>query len=137
MRDFQIPPIGTRVAVQTESSIAWMNFPKPPIIGVVSESNPWDKPNTFRLTRREDVFARHHPESVIAIGMVKSLIILEPNQSDIVEAGGSGPKTYQIEGSNDNLYTVVLDGNKASCNCQAGTHGRLCKHVKAARLLQV
>lgn len=137
MRDFQIPPIGTRVEVQTESSIAWMNFPKPSIIGVVSESNPWDKPNTFRLTRREDVFARHHPESVIAIGMVKSLTILEPNQSDITEASGSGPKTFQIEGSNDSLYTVVLDGNKASCNCQAGTHGRLCKHVKAARLLQV
>lgn len=113
-----------------------MNFPKPSIIGVVSESNPWDKPNTFRLTRREDVFAKHHPESVIAINMVKSLVILEPTQSDIIGADDPGPKTFQIEGSNDSLYTVILDGIKASCNCQAGTHGRLCKHVKAARELQ-
>ena len=135
MSDFTIPPIGTRVAVETFSTIEWMNFPRPPIVGIVSVSNPWDKPDTFRVTNREDVFAKGHPESVISIHRVKSLEILgtlhDPDATNIPSPAQT--KTFEIQGSKDNIYTVVIDGEKSSCNCQAGSHGRLCKHVKTAR----
>lgn len=141
MTDIKVPPIGTRVEVETFSTIEWMNFPKPPIIGIVSISNPWDKPGTFRLTNREDVFGKSHNESTISVDRVKSLKILgtsrEPENPEAANIpNASTAKTFDIKGSKDNLYVVTLDGDKFNCTCSAGAFGRLCKHVKAAREMQ-
>lgn len=141
MDEIKVPPIGTRVEVETFSTIPWMNFPKPPIVGIVAHSNPWDKPGTFRVVAREDVFGKTHYESTITLERVKSLKVLgtstEPENPDAANIPDpSKAKTFEIKGSKDNIYIVTLDGEKASCTCQAGSHGRLCKHVKAARELQ-
>jgi hypothetical protein len=113
-----------------------MNFPKPAIVGIVAPSNPWDQPGTFKITNREDALARHKHDSVISIERVKSLKILDskPNQESPME---NAVNTFEIKGSKGDIYTVVLDGEKASCNCQAGSHGRLCKHIKTARQMQI
>jgi hypothetical protein len=131
-----IPAIGTRVSVETQYTIEWMNFPKPAIVGVIAPSNPWDQPGTFRVVDREDVFARHKHESVISIDRVKSLTILDPKavQEPTTQ---SNLNSFEIKGSKGDLYTVVIDGDKASCNCQAGSHGRLCKHIKTARQMVI
>lgn len=138
MDEIKVPPIGTRVEVETFSLIEWMNFPKPPIIGIVTHSNPWDKPGTFRVTHREDVMGKSHFESTISVDRVKSLKILgtskEPENPDAANIPDpKSAKTFEIKGSKDNVYIVTLDGDKHSCTCPAGSHGRLCKHVKAAQ----
>ena len=140
MSEIKVPPIGTRVEVETFSTIEWMNFPKPPLIGIVAIGNPWDKPGTFRIVNREDVFGKTHFESVIAVDRVKSLKVLgtskDPENPDAANIPDPvKAKTFQIKGSKDNVYVVTLDGDKASCNCSAGQFGRACKHVKAAREL--
>lgn len=126
--------------METFSTIEWMNFPRPPIVGIVAHGNPWDKPNTFRLVSREDVFGKTHYESTIALERVKSLKVLgtsrEPENPDAANIPNpENAKTFEIKGSKDNVYIVTIDGVKSSCTCQAGSHGRLCKHVKAAREL--
>lgn len=138
MDEIKVPPIGTRVEVETFSTIEWMNFPKPPIIGIVAHSNPWDKPGTFRVTNREDVFGKTHFESTITIERVRSLKILgtskEPDNPEAVNIPAPDKaRIFDIKGSKDNVYLVTIEGDKFSCTCQAGSHGRLCKHVKAAR----
>ena len=141
MSEISIPPIGTRVEVETSYSIEWMNFPRPPVVGIVSIGNPWDKPGTFRITNREDVFGKTHFESTISIDRVKSIKVLgtstdreNPDAANIPDLEKA--ETFEIKGSKDNIYIVTIDGEKSSCTCQAGSHGRLCKHVKAARELQ-
>ena len=132
----KIPAIGTSVSVETQYSIEWMNFPKPAIVGIIAPSNPWDQPGTFKITNREDPLARHKHDSIISIDRVKRLEILDPkpNQEPSMD---NAINTFEIKGSKGDIYIVVLDGEKASCNCQAGSHGRLCKHIKTARQMQI
>ena len=139
--DIKVPPIGTRVEVETFYTIEWMNFPRPPIVGIVSISNPWDKPGTFRIANREDVFGKTHFESTIAVERVKSLKILGTSKDPENPEAANVPdpvkaETFEIKGSKDNVYMVVIDGDKSSCTCSAGKFGRPCKHVKAAREMQ-
>lgn len=127
MSKIEVPPIGTRVAVETRYSIEWMNQNLRPIVGTVAHSNSWDKPDTFRLINVE--FG--NSESVISMKWVQRITV--------VGEAGSGlsvdlkVQSFEIKGSKGDIYTVTLDGEKSSCNCQAGTHGRACKHVKTAR----
>lgn len=138
MSEITVPPIGTRIEVQTFSTIEWMNFPRAPIVGIVAHPNAWDKPETLRVVAREDAYGKSHFESTISIDRIKSLKVLgtssEPNNPDAVNI--PDPTTavvMTIEGSKGDPYTVVLDGNKASCTCQAGSRGRICRHIKIAR----
>lgn len=138
MNEIKVPPIGTRVEIETFYSIEWMNFPKPPIVGIVAHPNAWDKPETLRVVAREDVFGKTHYESTISIDRVKSLKVLgtseEPDNPNAVNVPDPTTATVmEIEGSKGDLYTVTLDGNKASCTCQAGSRGRICRHIKIAR----
>lgn len=140
MDEIKVPPIGTRIEVHTQYTIEWMNFPKPPIVGIVAHSNPWDKPGTFRVVSREDAMGKTHYESTIALDRVKSLVVLgtskDPENPDAANIPNpENAKTFEIKGSKDNIYIVTLDGDKYSCTCPAGSHGRLCKHVKAAQEL--
>ena len=130
MSKIEIPPIGTRVSVESRYDIEWMNQNLRPIVGTVAHSNAWDKPDTFRLINVE--FGLY--ESVITIGRVQTLRII----GDVVSGESVNPKvqSFEIKGSKGDIYTVTLDGEKSSCNCQAGTHGRICKHVKTAQEMQ-
>lgn len=42
-------------------------------------------------------------------------------------------KTFNITGSEGNIYSVVFDNSsghlQASCNCRAGEYKQLCKHI--------
>jgi hypothetical protein len=135
MEDIKIPRIGTRVEVLCQYSIPWMNEHVRPLVGIVSVSNPWDKPGTFRLTQVDNCI----DESVIAVKNVKSMIILgtsrEPNNP---EAGAPleesrDAKVFEVEGSKGNVYTVTIAGDQATCTCVAGSFGRDCKHIKQIR----
>ena len=44
----------------------------------------------------------------------------------------SSSKSFKIDGSKGAKYTVNFDGNKWTCSCPAGVHGRNCKHVAEA-----
>jgi hypothetical protein len=137
MSEIEVPPRGTRVEVLTRYSLEWMNQYRRPTVGIVAHSNPWDKPGTFRLIGVDNCLG----ESVINLENVEYLKVLgtsnEPNNPEA--ANIPDPKkaeTFEIKGSKDNVYIVTLDGDKSSCTCPAGTHGRQCKHVKAAREMQ-
>lgn len=131
MDKIEVPPLGTRVEVLTRYSFEWMNQYRRPTIGTVAHSNPWDEPGTFRLIGVDNCLG----ESVINKANVEYLKVLGSNQEPEVAQSVEPSKlqSFEIKGSNDNVYVVTLDGDKASCTCPAGTHGRLCKHVKAAR----
>jgi hypothetical protein len=128
MEEITVPPRGTRVEVQTQYLVPWMNQYARPTVGVVAHSNSWDKPGTFRLVGVNN--AIH--ESVISLDHVVSLRILE--ESAIKDPHeGEDPKRVEVLGSKGDVYVVMLDGNKTSCTCPAGSNGRLCRHVRQAR----
>jgi len=139
MEGFRIPANGTRVRVTTQSYYDWMNKYRRPVVGIVASSNAWDPPGTFRLVHVEGYQGRYL-ESVTSVDNVVSLEILGPLNGDQESKTSEGVEvktsTFEIKGSGDNIYVVKLDGDRFSCTCQAGAHGRLCKHVKAARELQ-
>lgn len=137
MSDFKVPPIGTRIQVETRSEYEWRNTYRKPIVGIVAHPNKWDKPGTFRLIGVENA-DNHLNESVIDTNYVVSLEVLgtstdhdNPDAANIPNPVRA--KSFEIKGSKDNVYTVTLDGDKHSCTCPAGSHGRMCKHVTAAR----
>jgi hypothetical protein len=127
-----VPPFGTRVEVLSRYSLAWMNQYRRPTVGVVSPSNSWDRPGTFRLTRVEN--PNHMGEATITRSYVQYIKVLD-NHADTTEAPlvADSAHVFEIKGSKGDIYQVTLDGPKSSCTCQAGKSGRLCKHVKAAR----
>lgn len=43
-------------------------------------------------------------------------------------------RVFEADGSNGVTYTVVLTARRALCTCMAGSEGRRCYHVVAARL---
>jgi len=133
MSDIKIPKIGTRVEVLTRFTFAWMNEYRLPTIGIVAHSNPWDKPGTFRLIGVETP-NNHIGESVIDLDYVEYLKVLGSKELS-GDADTPSPKiqSFEIQGSKGDIYVVTLDGDKSSCTCPAGTHGRACKHVKMAR----
>lgn len=137
MSEIKVPPVGTRVEVETRYTIEWMNQYRRPIVGVVAYGNPWDKPGTMRLVAIENP-DNHNNESTITLERITALTILgtsmDPNNPDAANVPNlDTAKVYEIEGSKGDLYTVVLDGEKASCTCQAGSRGRVCRHIKIAR----
>jgi len=115
-----------------------MNKNRRPIVGIVAQSNAWDKPGTIRLVHVEG-YGPRYLESVTTIArIVKFTIVGDAKGANSPEnlPSPSSLKTFEIKGSKDNVYVVKLDGSKFSCTCTAGIYGRLCKHVKAARELQ-
>lgn len=140
MDDITVPKIGTRVEVTTRYTIEWMNGYRRPTVGIVAHSNPWDKPGTFRLVAVENPENKAY-ESTIALERVESLVILgtskDPENPDAAKepVPTSHAKTFEIKGSKGNVYIVTLDDGRSSCTCPAGSHGRMCKHIKAAQEL--
>lgn len=135
--DLQIPPIGTRVEVLSRYSLDWMNQYRRPTVGIVAHSNPWDKPDTFRLVSVEGPFS-HIYDCTISLDRVEYIKILgtsmDPNNPDAVNTpNAKSSKTFEIKGSKGDIYIVTLDGEKSTCTCPAGSHGRVCKHIKAAQ----
>jgi len=133
MTEIKIPKIGTRVEVLTRYTLEWMNEYRQPTIGIVAHSNPWDQPGTFRLIGIETP-NNHIGESVINLEYVEDLKVLG-SKSLLEPTEMTSPKiqSFEIQGSKGDVYVVTIDGDKSSCTCPAGTHGRQCKHVKAAR----
>lgn len=136
--EIKVPPISTRVEVLTRYSLEWMNQYRKPTIGIVAHSNTWDKPGTFRLIGVDN----HLGESVVSIDALEYLKVLGTSRDPENPEAANIPdpvraESFEIQGSNDKVYIVTLDGEKSSCTCQAGAFGRLCKHVKTARAMQV
>lgn len=40
-----------------------------------------------------------------------------------------GGYSYRVEGSTGTLYNVDWQGSNVRCNCPAGAHDRICKHI--------
>lgn len=127
MSEIIVPPIGTKVEVLSRYSLAWMNEYRRPTVGVVAHSNSWDKPGTFRLVGTGGI-----GEAVISLSHVEYLKIIRDSNIEAEKPAGK-VGSFQIEGSKGDIYIVTLDNDKASCTCPAGSHGRACKHIKAAR----
>jgi hypothetical protein len=135
MMDIKIPARGTRVSIATKPALPWMWQFSPPIIGIVAHSNPWDKPETIRLIGVDNCL----DESTIALDHIRGIEILgtstEPTNPNAALEPQDNPEaqTFEVEGSTGNLYTVIIAGNKATCNCTAGQRGRECRHIKEVK----
>lgn len=129
-----IPVVGTRVRIVTDWSDKRMYRPWPKThttIGVIVPSNSWDKANTVKLLRDPEpgVFGTHR-ESVIGINRIISIDTIGKEDIPVEKPRGT---VYEITGSKGDIYTVVNDDGKWSCNCQAGSRGIACRHIKEAQ----
>jgi hypothetical protein len=127
MSDIIVPPIGTKVEVLSRYTLPWMNEYRRPTVGVVAHSNSWDKPGTFRLIGTGGI-----GEAVVSLDRLEYLKIIKDSTTSTT-AAKSEVSSFEIKGSQGDIYIVTLDGDKAKCTCPAGSHGRVCKHIKMAR----
>jgi hypothetical protein len=62
-------------------------------------------------------------------------IIFKPKQTDNTKPLNISKRTYKVEGSKGNMYSVKYDSGRWSCTCPAfgWSRGKECKHIKSIR----
>src|SRR5262245_58798281 len=85
-------------------------------------------PTTFLQTLQREVARMHaaHPERVGDIARAHALIML-----GMVQPTDDPTTAHVLSSDGATHYTV-----NGSCNCQAGQHGKTCKHLHSWRLYQ-
>lgn len=125
-----LPKVGSTIRVEVKNFSATLLNPifkglVPETLvyeGTVVPNNKWDNPDTFSLTSDDPYF----PVRNIAMKNVISI-----DGSNIVHNVQTSVRVEQVVGSKGNVYTVVIDGNKATCTYpQNQFKKQVCKHIK-------
>lgn len=139
----KIPAIGTKAKVtciNLRPQLLWPGAPKKPkhiaYEGVILPSEPDDDRGTFRLSADD-------PRVEVRIICVKHVVSIEADSTIEVaqDVGKRGvevkdtSKTYLVDGSKGNVYTVRLWGDgRATCTCpQFQIRHKICKHIDAIK----
>lgn len=136
--------LNTKVKITIDNSAAravacnWV--PRTRIIeGSIYHANKWDGVGTIRL------YAPQHTilYPVIQLDKILSYEVLgeelsapEADIIDVMPSKTTITVVFDILSSKrDQTYRVVKTGQSWTCDCVAGLHARLCKHVKQAQAL--
>lgn len=125
---FAKPSAGQQISVTTKFTNIMYNDPRPyredTYVGVVQKDFKWLTNTQFVLSTPEDA---DMPVRVIDLAYVSDLRIGgEAASSQAV----SSRKVLNITGSKGDVYTVTLEGGKASCTCSGFAFRKTCKHIK-------
>ncbi len=127
------PAVGTRISVvlpyRRPNMLCW----QPETVtytGTVVENFSWCDPDEFCMTSEDGSgFIRR-----IKLQRVQSMEATDGSEiARSTPSPVSRSREWTIKGSKGDVYVVTYDGSKWRCNCLAGQHGRLCKHVKSAQ----
>lgn len=126
---YLIPKVGDRISVTTRYKSIYYLDPPGTInefhyVGTVVEA-PQRDGNHFGV-RRDDsnhipILNRHKVHDMIVDG------VPQPQEETTVK-----PKSWIVEGSKGNTYTVELNNGQANCTCPGFRFRNSCKHAKAA-----
>lgn len=108
------PRIGSVVRVQTKFGER---------IGTVVPNQKWNKPDTFCMTGDEHIAVRN-----IALQYTRSIEYIKgaPTQNAV--------RAFRVKSTDKKReYTVIVRGNKVSCNCVGFTYHHKCKHATAVK----
>jgi len=131
------PEVGSKVEILSDRSASMRGYAsnvprKHSLVGTVIASEAWVDDNSFTLYTGTPGF----PKSVVSMHLVTQLKYLDDTVGG--EAKEKAPdvniESFLVPGSTGNTYTVTHHGDLWECTCVAGQHGRLCKHVTAAKL---
>lgn len=127
MKTFSVPQVGSkvRVTIRTKETYYFSTNPWRDTVleGAVVHPNKWDKPDNFKLFTGNPEF----PNSVINIGFVHSIEYIEGNPGKAIN---NDTRTWSVNGSKGDSYTVSQFGTKWSCTCSGFQFRQYCKHVK-------
>ena len=125
-----IPKVGSNIRVEVKNLSAMLSnpvlFPNEPrtktFEGVVVERDKHDDPNSFCMTTGDAGFP-------VRSVMLKHVVSM--NGASVDYKAQTSVRTVQVEGSKGNIYTVVINGDKAKCTCPQNTYRhQICKHIK-------
>ena len=129
MRQFNLPAIGKQVRVTSRFPSVYYfrttdydDFTYSGVVGKPDKSVP---AGSFLLVCQDPVM----PTRVICLQHVIEMEYLDGGVAE-TSAVNDAVTTWQVEGSNGNVYTVVKKGNTVSCNCPGYTFRKNCKHTK-------
>lgn len=129
---FAIPEIGTEIEVCMANPL--MPSARSPDMsdrfwyrGTVMKSLNWMSPEMFCLSTG----IKESPIRILDQDRILDLRFVDGTEAEqVVVAEKPKFQIWQVDGSKGNVYNVTLADNKWTCDCQAGSFGRNCKHVK-------
>ena len=129
-----LPMIGKTVTVTVKNDNRMYLVCRPETTdhtGTIVPSFPWLDKDEFCMTTG----LANYPVRTIRLGTVLKVVsatgqemklpVAEPTQSKVEQ--------WNATGSKGDTYIVTRAGNKWSCTCVAGEHGKACKHVAAVK----
>lgn len=124
----QIPEPGEFVRVTMENLSRrreWESLTET-LEGVVVPTFKWLEPGYICITGDASF-----PVRSIRLARVKKIELANGAQISVPVQAVNQDRTWQIQGSRGDLYTVTRRGNQYSCNCPAGSFRKnACRHVK-------
>jgi hypothetical protein len=129
-KKFSKPAIGKRLTVVTEydrkgfSSNLSTTTTKS---GVVTRSEHYDDPDTFRLATGD----RSFPFSVVPLDHVKEIIYEDGSKGETHTQKIITISAWQVKSDSrkGGFYTVTRDGNHYSCDCLGFQYRKSCRHI--------
>ena len=92
--------------------------------GYVTTDDKWTPPDSFNLLVKDDKM----PKRIIALGATYKLEYLD-GQKAARSKEDNQVKTWTIEGSKGNKYTVTKHYGKFNCTCPGFQFRKNCKHI--------
>ena len=110
----QAPRVGSLIRVTTK----WGTYQ-----GTVVPNEKWEKPDTFCMTGDYHIAVRNIAlRNTINIEYLKGA----PTQETV--------RAFRVKSTDGKRnYTVIVRGNKVSCNCTGFTYHQKCKHAEAVK----
>jgi hypothetical protein len=124
-----IPSVGSVIRVEVPNFSAMLTNPifndlptSKFFEGTVIQNSDFDDPKSFCITTSNEKFP-------IRNILFKNVISI--NGASVDYNAQTTVKTVQVAGSNGNVYTVVINGEKSTCTCPQNTYRhQMCKHIK-------
>ena len=125
-----IPSVGSTIRVEVKNYSATLMNPllkdSTPLThtfeGTVVRNSSFDEPNTFCLTT-------DNPKFPIRNIAMRSVVRIDGSSVEYKDQ--TDTRVVMVKGSKGNEYTVVINGDKATCTCPQNQYRRqVCKHIK-------
>lgn len=139
MMKFASPQVGEDIRVTVENirpaGEIFYHLPKTHTYeGQVVPNAKQDGSNVFSMTTNLPTW-RKFPVRTIALSRVVDLQYLDGSNVTMVDAETPVVRTVEVPGSKGNSYTVVLDGDRATCDCKGFQFRQQCRHINEARTM--